>query len=83
MGTEHDKDGFRQQGSSASTMITLIGMTGVQIAVMMRQTQHCQTEYRSVMKCVGIAQILIGLSSLPLLVCGICPMFLLSPKVLR
>lgn len=83
MGTEYDKNGFREQGSLASSMITLIGMTGVQTAVMMRQSAYNQTEYRSVMKCVGVAQILIGFSSLPLLVCGICAMFLLPPKVLR
>ncbi len=80
MGAEYDKDGFRLQGSSASAMITLIGMTGVQIAVMIRQSKYNQTEYRSVMKCLGIAQILIGLSALPLLLCGVCAMFLLPPK---
>jgi hypothetical protein len=80
---EQDRDGFRLQGSSASSMLTLIGMTGVQIAVMIRQTLYNQTEYRSVMKCVGIAQILIGISFVPLLLCGVCAMFLLPPKVLR
>lgn len=83
LGTENDRDGFRQQGSLVSSMITLLGMSGVQIAVMMRQSAYNQTEYRAVMKCVGVAQILVGLSSLPLLVCGICAMFLLPPKVPR